>query len=1174
MSEREEEEGQEREEGEEREFFIREHLDPSGFPRADLWQQGLEDLSSLEVAGGLQWISIGPAPITAEPAAQIFQGLTPAGEVTDIAIDPSGSADRVIYVATNDGGIWKTENADDPGRNPTWTARTDFMRSLSMGAVALDPSNPEIVYAGTGNLFDGGHVFTKGIGIYKSIDGGETWAHVDGGGFATTFFNKGINRIVLPASDILLVATNQGLFRSVDGGMNFGSNAPGFNDGRPILTGNISSLRLDTAAPTTVYAAVSGRGIFRSTDSGATFQQSAMFVPPAPFNDIAFTQSTLPDARTMYASVQQGGPGLSSFKDLFKSTDAGSTWAVTGASARTAAADAASGGRDQSNYDLTIGIDPQNPSIVYIGFQQLYRSGDSGVTFNVPACTAGQVHFDHHALLFSPSTHWGTPPAPPATPRTSIYVGTDGGIARSDDSGVIWRDQNAAIATNLFRGIDIGLGAKNGYTYGGMQDTGTAGHRPADAPDPADARLEEWHAGINGDGGSVAVDPVNPKIVYGFDNRFFMKTVNRGQRWTLSATTTFQVTGASNASPIVITAANHNFGTGHRVVISGVNGNTAANGTWTVTSIDKNTFSLDGSTGNAAYTSGGTARGPITPIVLATNASPIVITTSPGHFLQTGDIVEISGVGGNTAANGFWTVTRLAPNTFSLDGSTGNAAYTSGGFMIGPLMGRNLRNGTDDGTRCIALAPNGASPATVVYVSEGRDLCKSTDAGITFGVTPLKNFATSVTAIACPDANTVWIGLADGTVHLSSDGGAHWDVAPFVTRPGGSRSVEGISVDPTTPARVAVVYSGMSEINPIFRTRHCFLTTDTGQHWNDIGGSDGTGPVGNLPDLPLHSVVWDTSTNPPTLIVASDAGVLRSTNLGDSWQVLGVNLPVVSCQSLAIDNTVTPRVLRIGTYGRSCFELLQATGPRLIVKSNLGFGAVLNGSAAELPLTLFNVGDATLNITSLSHAAGSNDFQLVSPPALPLTLDPGFKATLRVRFSPTVSGNLRATFLVQSNDALIPSEVIRASGIGFITAGTPRLGVNANLNFGTVQGGTNRNLPFQLLNTGLADLHITNISRTDDSSSDFKLVSPPSFPVTVQPGSALNLTARFEPSSNDELKAHFQIQSDDPRGPRTVDAKGRGQSVSGNTLLIILAVVGIAALVGLGVAELIEQRRH
>jgi hypothetical protein len=150
------------------------------------------------------------------------------------------------------------------------------------------------------------------------------------------------------------------------------------------------------------------------------------------------------------------------------------------------------------------------------------------------------------------------------------------------------------------------------------------------------------------------------------------------------------VTNATNATPIVVTFDQpHGLKTGDRIRIEDVGGNTAANGAdWFVTVINKVSVSLQGSVGNGAYTSGGKAAvqgpecgymGSLLDVTGASNASPIVITTALAHGLKTGQQVAIASVGGNTAANGDWTVTRLSATTFSLDGSTGSGAYTSGG---------------------------------------------------------------------------------------------------------------------------------------------------------------------------------------------------------------------------------------------------------------------------------------------------------------------------------------------------------------------------------------------------------------------------------------------------------------------------------------------------------------
>jgi hypothetical protein len=221
-------------------------VDTHGFANSTLWRFGIEDLERLPFfAGQGMWQPIGPAPLSILND-QIFQGIGPdSGEVVDIAIDPTGGNATTIYIATNNGGVWKSVNG-----GASWQAMSDFLPSSSIGAVALDPGDPKIVYAGTGNLFEGGGGMPKAVGLFKSVDGGVTWAHMDGGLHASVFADQGINRIVCPAPNTVLVACNIGLFFSKDGGLNFGNNHPDFNNGTAIRTGFISALVGDNSAIT------------------------------------------------------------------------------------------------------------------------------------------------------------------------------------------------------------------------------------------------------------------------------------------------------------------------------------------------------------------------------------------------------------------------------------------------------------------------------------------------------------------------------------------------------------------------------------------------------------------------------------------------------------------------------------------------------------------------------------------------------------------------------------------------------------------------------------------------------------------------------------------------------------------------------------------------------------
>ena len=456
----------------------------------------------------------GPEPLRID-AEQNFQGGGPdAGMITELAIDPRGTTDQVVYQSNNDGGIWKTT---DSGAH--WTPMTDFMPSNSMGAVTLDAGNPSIVYAGTGNLFNNG--FFNPTGVYRSVDAGQTWTNVA----KSVFGNRGINRMTFPSANVLLVATNNGLFKSIDGGTNFGT-APSFTNGSPVLaatsaTSTSTRRRPTPSSPRSTAAASSSRRT--AARPGARTLTNTNGAPTANFNFISFSQSTSPNNQTIYASVGGGTacprPGPAERLQLQQPLRLHRRRReLDRAGHRRRSAFAAATGC-QCGYDQTIGVDPNDANKVYIGFQRLWYSSNGGAgPFN--AVSDNKIHWDEHAIVFSPATH------PSLGPETRVWVGNDGGVARSDDAGGNWDNLNENVSTNLFRGLDIGRGSptNNIYAYTGTQDTGTIGHRPGDAG-------RDWHLGIDGDGGLVAVDWCDPQHVIGTDNGGYSQTTNGGNTW-------------------------------------------------------------------------------------------------------------------------------------------------------------------------------------------------------------------------------------------------------------------------------------------------------------------------------------------------------------------------------------------------------------------------------------------------------------------------------------------------------------------------------------------------------------------------------------------------------------------------------------------------------------------
>ena len=137
------------------------------------WRYAVRELESMDYTGPGIWRQIGPAPLQVG-RHQIYQGTGPvSGEVVDIALDPRGGDTRVIYAAAGNGGLWKSTDG-----GTSWRPMTDQLPATAIGAVALDPVDPDIVYIGTGNLFNGAAGMPKSAGLFKSVDGGRSWARL------------------------------------------------------------------------------------------------------------------------------------------------------------------------------------------------------------------------------------------------------------------------------------------------------------------------------------------------------------------------------------------------------------------------------------------------------------------------------------------------------------------------------------------------------------------------------------------------------------------------------------------------------------------------------------------------------------------------------------------------------------------------------------------------------------------------------------------------------------------------------------------------------------------------------------------------------------------------------------------------------------------------------------
>ncbi|MEX1183695.1 MAG: glycosyl hydrolase [Gemmatimonadota bacterium] len=421
---------------------------------------------------GLAFRSIGPDLTT--------------GRVSDLEIHPEDES--TWYLAISSGGLWKTEN-----RGNTWRPIFDEGGSYSLGAVVVDPRNPDVVWLGTGENQSQRSV-GYGDGLYKSTDAGETWQH------AGLPNSEHIQRILIDPrnSDVVYVASqgplwnsggDRGLYKTTNGGRTWTRVLHVSDD-----TG-ITDALFDPTNPDVLYASAYQRrrtvgqliaggqeaGIFKSTDAGATWTRLENGLPTADKGRIALGINHR-NPRTVYALVvAQGDHG-----GFFRSDDAGATWRRTSEY---------SGGDPQ--YYGEIFVSPHDPEEIWVIEVNIHRSTDGGRTFEPMRMP---IHVDHHEIVFD------------AEDPEHMLIGNDGGLYETFDNGGDWRHFTNLPLSQFYR-----IHADNALPFynvcGGLQDNGSI-CGPARSRNSAGVRTSEWYSVGGGDGFQVRVDPTNPNIVY------------------------------------------------------------------------------------------------------------------------------------------------------------------------------------------------------------------------------------------------------------------------------------------------------------------------------------------------------------------------------------------------------------------------------------------------------------------------------------------------------------------------------------------------------------------------------------------------------------------------------------------------------------------------------------
>ena len=469
----------------------------------EAWSE-IKKMPNATGAGGAIWQLLGPAPLIS--GSTILGGRTPS-----IAIDPADPS--TLFIGAALGGVWKSTDA-----GATWTPLTDDQPSLAMGWVAVDPTDSNIVYAGTGEQDNSGDSY-YGAGVLRSMDGGATWDSLGEEAFVRP--NGGsakISRVVIDPNspEVVYVASNLGLYKSSDRGETWELKLSGKTPDNAAVT----ELVMDPTDSTILYAGVAvpstamNKGIYKSTDAGENWTLLDIGLPQESISRINMGISRS-NPLILYAAVNNASMSGNIWR--LKTTDGGETW--------TSLPSCAGSGCGQGNYNLAVAVDPENPDIVYQAAVNMFRSFNGGQTWT----NRSGGHVDFHSLVFDDFGH--------------LYITNDGGIFVLDTSSDTLSSLNGGVAiTQLYAGV-AQHPTDGGIVQAGSQDNGSQ----RTTGDPL------WHVVCGGDGAYQAIEGVDgdPDRVWYCSSQYLgiRKTINNGQSFTNATTGILDLSTATFVAP-------------------------------------------------------------------------------------------------------------------------------------------------------------------------------------------------------------------------------------------------------------------------------------------------------------------------------------------------------------------------------------------------------------------------------------------------------------------------------------------------------------------------------------------------------------------------------------------------------------------------------------------------
>ena len=441
------------------------------------WRAAQEQARLMKAAApsrGGSWVPRGPTNV--------------GGRITDIAVDPLD--DTIVYAGAAEGGVLRST---DSGQH--WTPLFDDQPSLSIGALAIDPSDRGTIYAGTGEVNPGGgSVAYGGTGLYRSTDSGDSWTPLgleESGSIGRIRIDPANSqRIFVAAMGPLWSPSNErGVYRSTDGGTSWEN---------VLFVGSETGcvdLVMRPDNPDVILAAMWERirypesyryggetcGVYRTTDGGDNWGLVGGGLPAPSANGGRIGLSLCHDQPDVMHAVYADATGY--FDGLYASNNGGTTWTQTNDGALSGVF---------SSYGWWFGnvrTHPRDPQTIFVLGLDFYRSTNGGSSWQ---WAAGSMHVDHHGLDFGP----GAAPV--------IYEGNDGGVYRSANGGTAWTLLPDQPITQVYRAA---LDANNpNALYHGAQDNGTWR--------TVSGALDDWQYLYGGDGFQPLVHPLDSTRIW------------------------------------------------------------------------------------------------------------------------------------------------------------------------------------------------------------------------------------------------------------------------------------------------------------------------------------------------------------------------------------------------------------------------------------------------------------------------------------------------------------------------------------------------------------------------------------------------------------------------------------------------------------------------------------